>query len=30
MDITGKRIDHPGSDVQDYRKFYANLRRARQ
>jgi ABC-2 type transport system ATP-binding protein len=30
MDITGKHIDHGGSDVQDYRKFYANLRRARQ
>jgi ABC-2 type transport system ATP-binding protein len=30
MEITGKRIDHAGPDVQDYRKFYANLRRARQ
>jgi len=30
MDITGKRIDSGGADVQDYRKFYANLRRARQ
>src|SRR5437879_3941425 len=30
IDITGKRIDHPGSDVLDYRKFYAQMRRARQ
>ena len=29
IDITGKRIDQAGSDVQDYRKFYVNLRRAR-
>ena len=28
IDITGKRIDQAGSDVQDYRKFYVNLRRA--
>ncbi len=28
IDITGKRIDQGGSDVPDYRKFYANLRRA--
>jgi ABC-2 type transport system ATP-binding protein len=30
IDITGKKIDQAGSDVQDYRKFYLNLRRARQ
>ena len=30
LDITGKRIDQPGSDVPDYRKFYAQMRRARQ
>ncbi len=29
IDITGKRIDQAGSDVQDYRKFYMNVRRAR-
>ena len=29
LDITGKRIDQPGSDVPDYRKFYAQMRRAR-
>ncbi len=29
IDLTGKRIDQPGSDVQDYRKFYLNVRRAR-
>ncbi|HTT25370.1 MAG TPA: ATP-binding cassette domain-containing protein [Thermoplasmata archaeon] len=29
IDITGKRIDQAGSDVQDYRKFYLNVRRAR-
>ena len=29
IDITGKRIDQGGSDVQDFRKFYVNLRRAR-
>ncbi len=29
IDITGKRIDQEGGDVQDYRKFYMNLRRAR-
>jgi len=30
LDITGERIDQPGSDVPDYRKFYAQMRRARQ
>ncbi|MCI4369486.1 MAG: ATP-binding cassette domain-containing protein [Thermoplasmata archaeon] len=30
MEITGKRIDQAGTDVQDYRKFYMNVRRARQ
>lgn len=30
IDITGKRIDQAGSDVQDFRKFYMNMRRARQ
>jgi len=30
LDITGKRIDQAGSDVPDYRKFYATMRRARQ
>jgi ABC-2 type transport system ATP-binding protein len=30
MDITGKRIESGGGDVQDYRKFYMQLRRARQ
>jgi ABC-2 type transport system ATP-binding protein len=29
MDVTGKRIDQAGSEVHDYRKFYANMRRAR-
>ena len=29
IDITGKKIDQAGSDVQDYRKFYLNVRRAR-
>jgi len=29
IDITGKKIDQAGSDVQDYRKFYVNMRRAR-
>ena len=29
IDITGKRLDQSGGDVQDYRKFYMNLRRAR-
>ncbi|HYB78335.1 MAG TPA: ATP-binding cassette domain-containing protein [Thermoplasmata archaeon] len=29
IDITGKRIDQAGSEVQDFRKFYMNLRRAR-
>jgi ABC-2 type transport system ATP-binding protein len=30
IDITGKRIDQAGGDVQDFRKFYMNMRRARQ
>ncbi len=30
IDITGKKIDQAGPDVQDYRKFYASVRRARQ
>ncbi len=30
IDITGKRIDTGSADVQDYRKFYMNLRRSRQ
>ncbi|HTP54730.1 MAG TPA: ATP-binding cassette domain-containing protein [Thermoplasmata archaeon] len=30
IDITGKRIDQAGGDVQDFRKFYLNVRRARQ
>ena len=30
LDITGKRIDQAGADVPDYRKFYAQMRRARQ
>ena len=30
IDITGKRIDQAGADVQDFRKFYMNVRRARQ
>jgi ABC-2 type transport system ATP-binding protein len=29
IDITGKRLDQVGADVQDYRKFYLNVRRAR-
>jgi ABC-2 type transport system ATP-binding protein len=29
MNVTGKRIDQAGSEVHDYRKFYANMRRAR-
>ena len=29
IDLTGKRIDQSGSDVQDFRKFYLNVRRAR-
>ncbi|EQD35275.1 daunorubicin resistance ABC transporter ATPase subunit, partial [mine drainage metagenome] len=29
IDLTGKRIDQAGSEVHDYRKFYANVRRAR-
>ena len=30
IDLTGKRIDQAGGDVQDFRKFYLNVRRARQ
>jgi ABC-2 type transport system ATP-binding protein len=30
IDITGKRIDQAGADVPDFRKFYMNVRRARQ
>jgi ABC-2 type transport system ATP-binding protein len=30
LDVTGKRIDEGGGEVHDYRKFYANVRRARQ
>ena len=30
IDITGRRIDQGGADVQDYRKFYMQVRRARQ
>ncbi len=30
IDITGKRLDQAGGDVQDFRKFYMNVRRARQ
>jgi ABC-2 type transport system ATP-binding protein len=30
IDITGKRIDQAGAEVPDYRKFYAQMRRARQ
>jgi ABC-2 type transport system ATP-binding protein len=29
IDITGKRLDQAGGDVQDFRKFYLNVRRAR-
>ncbi len=29
MQLTGMRIDQAGAEVQDYRKFYANVRRAR-
>jgi ABC-2 type transport system ATP-binding protein len=29
MDLTGKRIDQAGAEVHDFRKFYANVRRAR-
>ncbi len=28
-DITGRRLEAAGSDVQDFRKFYVNMRRAR-
>jgi ABC-2 type transport system ATP-binding protein len=30
LDITGKRIDQGSSEVHDYRKFYAQVRRSRQ
>jgi ABC-2 type transport system ATP-binding protein len=30
IDLTGKRLDQAGGDVQDYRKFYMNVRRSRQ
>ncbi|MDE1819735.1 MAG: ATP-binding cassette domain-containing protein [Euryarchaeota archaeon] len=30
IDITGKRMDQTGGDVQDFRKFYMQVRRARQ
>jgi ABC-2 type transport system ATP-binding protein len=30
LDLTGQRIDQAGSDVMDVRKFYLNVRRARQ
>jgi ABC-2 type transport system ATP-binding protein len=30
IDLTGKRIDQAGAEVTDYRKFYLNVRRARQ
>jgi ABC-2 type transport system ATP-binding protein len=30
MDITGRRLDQAGPDVSDFRKFYLNVRRARQ
>ena len=30
IDITGKKIDQAGADVQDFRKFYMTMRRARQ
>jgi ABC-2 type transport system ATP-binding protein len=29
IELTGKRIDQASSEVHDYRKFYANVRRAR-
>ncbi len=29
LDITGKHLDQAGADVQDFRKFYMNVRRAR-
>jgi ABC-2 type transport system ATP-binding protein len=29
IDLTGKRIEQAGTEVHDYRKFYANVRRAR-
>jgi ABC-2 type transport system ATP-binding protein len=30
LDLTGRKIDDGSSEVRDYRKFYANVRRARQ
>lgn len=30
LDLTGKRIDQAASEVHDFRKFYATVRRARQ
>jgi ABC-2 type transport system ATP-binding protein len=30
IDLTGRRLDQGGSEVRDYRKFYATMRRARQ
>ena len=30
LDLTGSRIDEATNEVHDYRKFYANVRRARQ
>jgi ABC-2 type transport system ATP-binding protein len=30
LEVTGKRIDDGTAEVHDYRKFYANVRRARQ
>ncbi|MHB1435772.1 MAG: DUF4162 domain-containing protein [Thermoplasmata archaeon] len=29
IDLTGQRIDEAGGEVHDFRKFYANVRRAR-
>jgi ABC-2 type transport system ATP-binding protein len=29
IDLTGQRIDEAGSELHDYRKFYANVRRSR-
>jgi hypothetical protein len=30
LDLTGRRLDQVGTEVRDYRKFYATMRRARQ
>jgi ABC-2 type transport system ATP-binding protein len=30
LDLTGRKIDEASNEVHDYRKFYANVRRARQ